>query len=126
MDSGCSSTVLMGRLVERIFPEKNAPMQWPTQAKNITTNLKVKVYFTLPELSAKNVMTWICHVDDSAKGRHYMILGRDLLIELGLYLKFSKHVIESDDGPFKGSTTPMVDLGTYICKYLNTGKITPK
>ena len=28
-------------------------------------------------------------------------------------LKFSDHVIEADDGPFKGSTTPIVDLGSY-------------
>ena len=42
-----------------------------------------------------------------------MILGRYILTELGLNLKFSEHVIEADDGPFKGSTTPMVDLVMY-------------
>ena len=55
-----------------------------------------------------------------------MILGKDLLIELGLNLKFSEHVIEADDGPFNRFTIPMVDLGTYIFKYLNTGNITPE
>ena len=55
-----------------------------------------------------------------------MILGRDLLLELWLNLKLSEHVIESYDGPFDGSTTFMVDLGTYIFKYLNTGQITPE
>ena len=54
-----------------------------------------------------------------------MILGRDLLTKSGLNIKLSENVIESDDGPFNRSTTPMVDLGTYIFKYLNTGKITP-
>ena len=33
---------------------------------------------------------------------------------------------QTDDGPFNGFTTPMVDLGTYIFKDLNTGKITPE
>ena len=42
-----------------------------------------------------------------------MILGRNLLTELGLNLKFSGHVNKSDYGPFKGSTAPTVDLGTY-------------
>ena len=55
-----------------------------------------------------------------------MILGLDLLTELGLNLKFSEHVIEGDYGTFKGYTNPMVNLGTYIFKYLNTGKITPE
>ena len=55
-----------------------------------------------------------------------MILGRDLLAYLILNLKSSDRVIEADDGPFKGSTTPMVDLGTYEFKYLNPGQIIPK
>ena len=32
-------------------------------------------------------MMWDCHVDDSAKGRYYMILGIYILISLGLNLK---------------------------------------
>ena len=55
-----------------------------------------------------------------------MILGRDILTELGLNPKLSEHVIEADDGTFKGSTTPMVDLGKYGFKYLNTGNIIPE
>ena len=59
--------------------EKNAPMQWHTQAGIITTNLKVQVDFTLPKPSMTDITTWKCHVDDSAKGRYNMILGRYLL-----------------------------------------------
>ena len=39
-----------------------------------------------------------------------------------LNLKLFSHVIESKDEPFKGSMTPMVDLGTNEFKELNTGK----
>ena len=101
-------------------------MQWNTQAVNITTNIKVKIDFTLPALSAKTFVTLNYHVDDSVKGRYNMILGSDLLTELGLNLKFSEHVIEAYYGPFNGFTAPMVDLGTYIFKGLNTNKITPE
>ena len=52
-------------------------------------------------------MTWKYHVDGCAKGRYDMILGRYLLTELGLNLRFSDHIIEADNGPFKGSTTSM-------------------
>ena len=62
---------------------------------------------------------------DSAKGRHDMILGRDLIKVLGLNLEFSEHIIDADDGPLKGLTASMVDLGTYEFKILNTWKITP-
>ena len=89
-------------------------MQLRTQAASITTNTKDKIDFTLPELSATNIVTWNLHVDESAKGRYDMILGRYLLTNLGLNLKFSYHFIEADNGPFKGSTSPIFDLGTKI------------
>ena len=57
---------------------------------------------------------------------YYIILGRDILIPLVWNLKFFDHVIEVDGGYFKGSTAPMVDLGTYEFKDLNTGKNTPE
>ena len=48
------------------------------QAGNITTNIMVKSNFTLPALSATDVVTWKYHVGDCAKGRYDMILGQDL------------------------------------------------
>ena len=54
-------------------------MQWHTQVGKITTHSKVRVDFSLPELSEKKIVTWNCHVDDSTKGIYDMILGRDLL-----------------------------------------------
>ena len=69
---------------------------------------------------------WNCHVDDSTKGIHDMILGKDLLIPLVLNLELSDHVIEANDGPFKEYTAPMVNLGTYEFKDLKTEKIKPE
>ena len=68
-------------------------MKWHTQAVNSTTKLKVKIYFTLPELSATEIVTWNCNVDDSAKGRYGIILGRYILTALGLKFKIilSRH-----------------------------------
>ena len=117
--------IVMGGLVKKLCLEKYSPMQWNTQAGNINTNLKVKIYFTSPALSATNVVTWNCHVDDSSKGRYDIILGRYLLTELGLNQKLSEHVIKVDDGTLNRFTTPMVDLGTYTFKILNTLEITP-
>ena len=55
-------------------------------------------------------MTRKYHVYNSTKGRYGIILGRYLLRELGSIIKLSEHVIKVDDGPFKWSTTPMIDL----------------
>ena len=120
LDSGCTSTIIMIRLVEKICPEKYAVTQWQTQAGNITTNFKVKVDFTLPTLSSTNVVTWKCHVDGSAWVRYGMFLGRYLLTQLVLNLKIYAHVIEADDGPFIGFMAPMFDLGAYVSKRVDT------
>ena len=79
-------------------------MQWHIQAGKTTTNLKVEIDFTLPELRATKIVTWNWHVDDSAKIRYDMILGRDLLTVLVLNIYLSYPVTKSYDGPFKGST----------------------
>ena len=65
--SGCSSKILMGNLVKKIYPKKYAVIQCHTQVRNATTNLKVKLDLTLPALSATNVVKSKCHVDDSSK-----------------------------------------------------------
>ena len=85
-------------------------MKWHTQAGSITTNLKLNIDFTLPELSATKIVTWNCHVDDSAKGIYDIILGRYIWTGLGLNLKLSDSAIESNDGTFEGSLSPMFDL----------------
>ena len=76
LDSGCIYTIVTRRIVVKLHPEKYAVMQWHTQAVNITTNLKVKVDFILLTLGAMNVVKWYYHVDDSAKDRYDIILGR--------------------------------------------------
>ena len=63
---------------------------------------------------------------ESAKGRNNMILDRYILKYLGINLQLSDHVIEWYDRIFKESTSPMVHLGTYTFKDLNTRKITPE
>ena len=65
-------------------------------------------------------------MDEYVKRRYYMILGRDILKALGLNIKLSDNAIESGDGPFKGLKSPMVYLGAYEFKDLETGKITPE
>ena len=52
-------------------------------------------------------------MDDYTNYRYDMILGKYLLKALVFNLKLSDHAIEADDWLFKGSTEPMVDLGTY-------------
>ena len=69
LESGFSPNTLFGIWLKKLAPKKYALMHWHTHAGNITTNINVKVDFTLPSLIAMNAVTWNCHVDDFAKGR---------------------------------------------------------
>ena len=42
----CSSTIVMRMIIEKLTPKKDDVMEWNTQAGNITTNLKVKIYLS--------------------------------------------------------------------------------
>ena len=74
-------------------------MQWHKETVKITTNITVKIYFTLPELSATKIVTWNFYVDEYAKRRYDIILGRYKLTALGLNLKLYYHVIGVNNGP---------------------------
>ena len=43
LDSGCSSAIVMGRLVKILHHKKDDVMKWHTQVSNINTNRKVDV-----------------------------------------------------------------------------------
>ena len=55
-------------------------------------------------------------MDDSNKGWYDIILGWDVLLDLGFKIKWSEHSIKADGGHLKGFTAPMVDLGMYEIK----------
>ena len=101
-------------------------MQWHTQAGNITTNIKVEIDFTLTELSATNVVTRKFHLGESAKGRYAMILGRDILKELGLHLNDLMTLSNQMVDLLKSLRHPWLIWVCKTFKYLNTGKLTPE
>ena len=75
------------------------PIRWQTKAGNFETTEQVVVQFQLPELSKSKVIEWKMHVDSSKNlSKSYnMIIGTDLLQELGFTLDFNNNIIIWDD-----------------------------
>jgi hypothetical protein len=71
------------------------------------------VTFSLPEFNLKKQMcsSWAFHVDDSSESSstYDMIMGRDLLGELGIFMKFNDHTVTWDT-----DTIPMKDRYTAL------------
>ena len=79
LDRGCSSAVVIMRLMLKLLKTKYPVTQWQIQAGNITTDHKVKIYLTSPDFSVTKHLTWNFCVDDFAKSSYNVILGRYLL-----------------------------------------------
>ena len=73
---------------------------WETQTGKLTTSKRVDIYLFLPEFSTTKIVTWKCHIDKSTNDRYDMILGRELVVALGMDFKLSENVILSREGPF--------------------------
>ena len=64
LDSGSSSTIVVGKLTLKLKEEKSIEMTtWETQAGKFTTSKKVNVYFCLIEFSTTKIVSWKYHVD---------------------------------------------------------------
>jgi hypothetical protein len=90
-DSGCGGSLVNKSFVRKYQKTTTATTNWTTKAGSFTTNRKVDCQFTLPEFHQGKDITWKMYVDESDKrlNNYDMIIGRDLLTELGIDLLFS-------------------------------------
>ena len=64
--------------------------------RNFSTRQKGLVNFNLLEFSLSREIEWSCHIDkktDPSKSPYDMIIGLDLIDELGLVIDFKEKVI---------------------------------
>jgi hypothetical protein len=75
----------------------------------VVTDKTELVTFSLPEFNLKKRISWMFHVDDNSKASNTydMIMGQDLLGELGIILNFNDHTVTWDT-----DTIPIKDRGT--------------
>ena len=115
LDSGCGGTLVNKSFVKKYEKKKSSSTSWTTKAGTFETNRKVTCQFALPEFHQGKDINWTMYVDESDHrlNSYDMIIGRDLLHELGIDLMFSKGVMIWDN-----ATIPMRDPS-----YLQANKI---
>ena len=106
LDSGCSGSLINHAFVKKYKKKKSSSTTWTTKAGTFHTERKVNCQFTLPEFHQGKDINWTMYVAESNHKSNYydMIIGRDLLHELGIDLLFSKGVMVWDN-----ATIPMRD-----------------
>jgi hypothetical protein len=109
-DSGASSSIILEDYTSKnlIQRDKNQTT-WSTMGGQFTTDKTGLVTFSLPEFNLKKLISWKFHIDNRSKlsSTYDMIIGRDLLGELGIILNFNDHTVTWDT-----DTIPMKDRGT--------------
>src|SRR5688572_8924473 len=105
-DTGCGATLIHHSLVKRLKQRDDKPSNWSTKAGSFRTTQTCKIYLTLPAFHEKRNISWTAFVDSTDKltCRYDMIIGRDLISELGMTFNFGEHQMEWDY-----ATTPMID-----------------
>ena len=85
VDSGASESFLSKANADKLQVKKNKKeRQWSTSAGILTTNTKIVTSFSFPELHANKLINQSLHVVDLNIDRYDMIIGRDLIISLGI------------------------------------------
>ena len=90
-DSGCGGTLVNKHFVHKYKKTSCSATTWTTKAGSFKTDRKVNCQFTLPEFHQGKDIAWTMYVDesDTRLNSYDMIIGRDLLTELGIDLLFS-------------------------------------
>ena len=104
LDSGSSGSIIAKRHVKHLNCVNTGNQQWTTKAGSFKTSRKALVSFVLSELQADKVITWEFHVDEEQTTHYDLLIGRDLLNEVGIDLLFSSKSIS-----WEGHTTAMKD-----------------
>jgi hypothetical protein len=109
LDTGASATIILKDSIKglngTVLNEQTT--KWNTVGGQFFTNLQREVIFTLPEFSTSKVIRWVCHVDSTTlrtNAQYDMIIGADLLSELGIEISFSTQWII-----WEGIEIPMKD-----------------
>jgi predicted aspartyl protease len=94
LDSGASSSVISHNIVDKLRIKPDQATVWNTAAGKMSTHRKVRMTFTLPGLSPSASVDTTVHVHDGHLSLYDMIIGRDLLKDLGIDVLFSTSTIE--------------------------------
>ena len=88
LDSGASASIIQYNCVEKLrLKQQRDPLKWKTAAGELSTNYQVDIEFSLPELHESRMVQWTVHVTKTC-GNYDLILGRDIMRELGLTFSF--------------------------------------
>ena len=97
-DSGSSGSIILEKFVQNLAVKNDTLQTWVTKGGTFVTDKKCLTNFVLDEFYENHQIQWNLYVDSTPGPHKYdMIIGRDLLSELGITLNFSDQTMTWDE-----------------------------
>ena len=93
LDTGASASVIASEFVNKLKLTKADSTEWNTAAGNFVTRGTCKIQLQLPELSPTATIHTKFHVHTGTLGNYDLIIGRELLEELGIDILYSSQQV---------------------------------
>ena len=102
-DSGCSATLVNKKMVRNWVKTKSKTTKWNTKAGSFKTKQRCAIEFALPAFHENRTISCKAYVDETNPEicSYDMIIGRDLMHELGINLLFDTAEIFWDNATVK-------------------------
>ena len=101
-DSGSSGSIIVANFVKKLRIKNDTKTEWLTKGGTFHTSGKCKTNFILNEFYENKVIEWTLHVDKTSGPHRYdMIVGRDLMSQLGIILDFDGQTMTWDESTIK-------------------------
>jgi hypothetical protein len=98
LDSGSSGSIVVEKFVQKLRMKHDSTTTWETKGGTFHTTKRCKTSFVLPEFFRNKAVEWEFHVDSTPGPHKYdMIIGRDLMSELGITLNFGDSTMTWDE-----------------------------
>ena len=94
-DSGSDATIISAPKVKGLTKKKTPKTVWKTKAGTFTTNSQCELNMKFPAFFENKEVSWNVFVEPERNelGRYDLIIGRDMMLQLGIDLLFSKEKI---------------------------------
>ena len=98
VDSGASESIITKQKSNKLPVKKTShERQWLTAAGVLATSTKIEISFSLPELHSNKLINQLLHSVNLNIYRYDMIIGRDLIISLGIDIHGAGTTIHWED-----------------------------
>ncbi len=115
-DTGCEGTLISHKVSNGLKMTESDPIKWVTKAGTFTSDSRCQLELKLPAFHENKVIHWEAFVEPTSNdlGKYDLIIGRDLMHEIGLDILFSKEKMVWDNASVSMQHSSFLDEDRWV------------